>query len=82
MSDILEEIAKFILKYVIWLFLACTGEVVLFVITFGRYKPTWKIYSEENGLSWSEIFSHLSFYVGVAFWIIVFVLVRKYFFSH
>ena len=81
MSDILEEIAKFILKYVIWLFLVCTGEVVLFVITFGKYKPSWKMYTEGKSLSWSEVFSHLSLYVGLAFWIIVIVLVRKYFFG-
>ena len=79
MSDILEEIVKFILKFIVGFLLICTGEVVLFVITFGRYKPTWKMYGEENGLSWSEIFSHFSLYVGLAFWIVVIVLLRKYF---
>ena len=81
MSDILEEIAKFILKFIIGLFLICTGEVILFVITFGKYKPSWKMFTKEDGLSWSEIFSHLSLYVGLAFWIIIIVLVRKYFFG-
>ena len=81
MSGILEEIAKFILKFIIGLFLICTGEVILFVITFGKYKPSWKMLTTEDDLSWSEIFSHLSLYVGLAFWIIIIVLVRKCFFG-
>jgi hypothetical protein len=81
MSDILEEIAKFILWVIVDIFLICTGEIVLYVITFGRRKPRWDLYAKEKSYSRFYIFTELSMYVGLAFWIIVIVLVRKYFFG-
>ena len=47
--------------------LCYTGEVTLFLVTFGRRRPDWGAPLEaEIG---EDIFRELSFYVGILIWI-------------
>ena len=52
-----------------------TGEIVLYVITFGNKKPRWNYYAEEKPSKF-VIFTSLSEWVGFIFWILVIILVR------
>ena len=52
-----------------------TGEIVLYVITFGNKKPRWNYYAEEKPSTF-VVFTSLSEWVGFIFWILVIILVR------
>ena len=68
MSDILEEIAKFLFRFVFEILCTWTGEIVPFLITFGKHKPRWNLYTKESP-SRFVIFSEISLWIGMAFWI-------------
>ena len=53
-----------------------TGEVILFVVTFGKHKPRWDLYTEESP-SRFVIFSEISMWIGMVFWFVVIVLAIK-----
>ena len=76
MTDIFEEIAEFLFHIVLEIFLTWTGEIVLFVITFGKHKPRWDLYTKESP-SRFVIFSEISLWIGMAFWIAVIALSFK-----
>ena len=64
----IEEAAKFILQVILEAFFTWTGEIVLFVLTFGKHKPRWDLYTKESP-SRFVIFSEVSLWIGIAFWI-------------
>lgn len=76
MTDILEEIAKFLFCFVFEILFTWTGEIVLFLITFGKHKPRWDFYTKESP-SRFVIFSEISLWIGMAFWITVIVVSYK-----
>lgn len=45
-----------------------TGEILLFVVTFGKKKPRWDYYAEENPSKF-VILTEISVWIGLAFWI-------------
>ncbi len=47
-----------------------TGEIVLFLVTFGRHKVRWDLYTRERPVKF-VVFSDLSTLVGFGFWIVV-----------
>ena len=54
-----------------------TGEIILYLFSFGGHKPRWGI-SAIMGRSWGlELISQLSAYIGAAFWLLVLVLLRN-----
>ena len=76
MSDILEEIAKFLVRFVFEILLTWTGEILLFLITLGRHKPRWDLYTKESPTRF-VIFSEISLWIGMAFWIAVIAVSYK-----
>lgn len=78
MGEIIEAIVRFILEalfhLIVEVFFIWTGEIVLFIITFGKHRPRWDLY-ENDSASRYVIFSELSFWVGVGFWLLVIVLI-------
>jgi hypothetical protein len=67
-ADIIEEIAKFTFRLIFEILFSCTGEIVLFIISFGKHKPRWDLYAEESPGRF-VIFSEISLWIGLAFWI-------------
>jgi hypothetical protein len=47
-SELFLEIIKIIFGAILQMFLVATGEAVLFVLTFGRRKPRWDLYTNDN----------------------------------
>ena len=75
LSDIIEEIVWFLFHLIFDIIFFYTGEIVLYVITFGRKKPRWDYYVEEKPSKF-VIFTSLSEWVGIVFWILLIVVVR------
>lgn len=76
MAAIIEEVAKLILRLIFAFLLTWTGEIVLFVITLGRHKPRWDLYAKETPARFA-IFSEISLWIGVAFWIAAVALLYR-----
>lgn len=75
---IIEEIGKLILRVIFDVLFGWTGEIVLFVLTIGRHKPRWNLYGEESP-SRFVIFSNISSWIGMAFWVATIALLYKLF---
>lgn len=74
MSDIIEEIMKFLFEIICEFICYYTGEIVLFIITFGKHKPRWDYYSDDS-IRRFYIFTEISFWIGCFFWILVIFLI-------
>jgi hypothetical protein len=70
MAAIIEEVAKFILRLIFEFLFAWTGEIVLFIVTLGRHKPRWDLYTKESPMRF-VLFSDISLWIGMAFWVVV-----------
>ena len=70
MTEILEAIVKFILRFVCEVFLTWTGEIVLFIFTFGKHSPRWDLYTRESPGRF-VVFSEISLWIGFATWAVV-----------
>ncbi len=78
MVDFIFEIIKAIVYVVLSLWCAWTGEIVLFIITFGRHKPQWDLYTKKPTGRF-VIFSESVLWIGIAFWIAVIAIFYKLF---
>ena len=58
----------------LWSLFTWTGEVILFIVTLGRYKPRWDFYTNSEALEKTLMFFILSPLLGAAFWIVVVAL--------
>jgi len=72
----IEEAGKFILQIIFEIFFTWTGELVLFILTFGKHKPRWDLYTKESP-SRFVIFSEVSLWIGIAFWIAAIAITYK-----
>jgi hypothetical protein len=72
----LEVMSEFLGWLVCDVFLTLTGEGILYTVTLGRHKIRWDLYADEPATK-SVVFSELSFWIGVAFWIAVIALVYR-----
>jgi len=70
MGNILIDIIAFLLRIIFELLFTWTGEVLLFLVTMGWHKPRWDFYMSESPFRF-VIFSEISFWIGVAFWLTV-----------
>ena len=70
MTDFLEEIVKFLFRFIFEILFIWTGEIVLLLVTFGKHKPRWDLYIEESPGRF-VIFSEISLWIGMAFWIAI-----------
>ncbi|OIO55078.1 MAG: hypothetical protein COX57_01730 [Alphaproteobacteria bacterium CG_4_10_14_0_2_um_filter_63_37] len=51
-----------------------TGEIILFIVSFGKHRPRWDLYQTERGSRWA-FFSEISWWIGALFWLGVMVAV-------
>ena len=65
-----EEIFEFVLWLVVNVLFLWTGEIVLFVVSGGRHKPRWDLYSWRDSITF-EVLRKLSFWLGFSFWVLV-----------
>jgi hypothetical protein len=68
MAAIVEEVAKFIFHLIFEVVFTWTGEIVLYVLTFGKHKPRRDLYTKESPVRF-VLFSEISFWIGIAVWI-------------
>jgi hypothetical protein len=74
--DILKDIIRLLFGFVLEILFSWTGECVLFITTLGRHKPRWDIYAKESP-SRFVIFSEISLWIGVAFWMVMIAVIYK-----
>ena len=87
-DDIAEGIAKTIfrgtLRFIFGILIEAvffyTGEIVLFILTFGRKKPRWDYYADVSAPKW-VLFTEISTWIGIAFWVVIVWLIKMLFFS-
>jgi len=74
---ILDEIFEFIFEmiFVLIIEIICfnTGEIIVYILTFGRKKPQWD-YIKNNKFSKRALLTETTILVGLIFWIIVIIL--------
>lgn len=68
---------KFISELLFDILFFYTGEILLFIVTFGHKKPRWDYYTNERGSKF-VIFSELSEWIGILFWFSVAFLIVKF----
>jgi len=74
-AAIIEEVGKLVLRLIFGFLFAWRGEIVLFVVTLGRHKPRWDLYTKDSTVRF-VLFSDIRFWIGMAFWVVVAVLYR------
>ena len=72
LDDVVESVVKFVFHIILEIICFYTGEIILFIITFGRKKPSWDYYSDVSLSKWI-IFTEISFWIGAIFWILVII---------
>ncbi|MBM3861742.1 MAG: hypothetical protein FJ395_19125 [Verrucomicrobia bacterium] len=77
MSAAAEAIIEFVIRLIIDFIFTWTGEIVLFVVTFGKRKPSWDLHSREDAGTFVFL-SELSFWIGFTFWLLVGYLIYKF----
>jgi hypothetical protein len=60
---------------VFFLSLTWTGEVLRCLFTLGHHRPVWNLHSIKS-FSGLGLMAEISMYLGVAFWLLVAVLIR------
>ena len=75
LDDIAEGSIKAIFRFIIHLLFEIvffyTGEIILYVISFGQKKPRWDYYAEERPTLF-VLFSEISIFIGIAAWLFIF----------
>ena len=68
MAEIIFYIIKGIARFVIEIPFIYTGEILMYLGSFGRRKPRWDLYLEDSASKFI-IFTKISLWLGAAFWI-------------
>jgi hypothetical protein len=53
-----------------------TGEIILYIVSFGNRKPRWNMYEDEPPHRWA-VLTELSAWIGMVFWIAVGFLLHR-----
>ena len=80
-KTIFKGILRFLFELIVELLLFYTGEIVLFVLfilTFGKKKPRWNYYADKSPSKW-VIFTELSTWIGIAFWLLIAWFINRVF---
>lgn len=64
----IEGIIQFIFHVVVEIFMIGTGELILFILTFGKRTPVWGK-NRKGGSIKLAIFIDFSFIIGFVFWL-------------
>jgi hypothetical protein len=75
-GDIVAGILEFLFRAFVEIFLFYTGELILFVLSLGKKKPRWNFYANESPPKF-VIFSEISVWIGIAFWLLVFWFINN-----
>jgi hypothetical protein len=59
-KTIFKGILRFLFELIVELLFFYTGEIVLFILTFGKKKPRWNYYTDESSSKW-VIFTELNY---------------------
>jgi hypothetical protein len=70
-------VLEFLFEVVFEAIFCWTGEIILFVLTFGKHKPRWDLYTDDSP-SRFVIFSEISMWIGMVFWFVVLIGVIKF----
>jgi hypothetical protein len=70
LDDVVEGVVGFLFHLFVEIICFYTGEIILYVITFGRKKPRWDYYSDASPSKWI-ILTEVSTWIGIIFWILV-----------
>jgi hypothetical protein len=73
-DDALEFAIRIFFEY----FFFYTGEIVLFILTFGKRKPRWDYYLNERASKF-VIFTEISMWIGFLSWFFIIGFVVKVF---
>jgi len=76
MEDIILGIGKFLGRFFLEIPIMWTGEILLFLFSFGKRKPRWDLYADESGGKF-VIFTDISLWIGAIFWFGVIVVIIK-----
>lgn len=76
MYYVYEELSNFFFRLLFGRLLFCTGEMIRFMIRMGRYRPQWHLYANTKKGDYT-VFNHVSLWIGVGFWVIVFFLISR-----
>jgi len=59
-----------------------TGELLLYIVTFGKHSIRHFINKSDRAGHYarSQLYFEASYYIGIAFWVTLFVAVKKYLF--
>ena len=77
---ILKGILRFLFQLIIEFIFFYTGEIMLFIATVGKRKPRWNYYTDESASKF-VIFTELSTWLGIAFWLVIAWLINSIFIS-
>ena len=75
-DDIVKGVLRFLFDLFFEIILFYTGEFILYFITFGRKKPRWDYYLDSSPTIF-VIFTEISVWVGLLFWILVAFLIAR-----
>jgi len=70
LDEIAEGIVKLIFQFILETICFYTGEIILFILSFGRKKPRWDYYSDTSLSKWI-ILTEISLWIGAAFWVLI-----------
>lgn len=79
LDDIAEVLLEFLFPRIIEIVCFYTGEFVLYVITLGHKKVRWDFYVNASPAKFI-IFTEISVWIGMFFWIFVIGLIARTFF--
>ena len=71
MQIIIEFLAYFVLNIIIAIFGFYTGEIIIFIVSFGKKKIRWNFYRDLTDSSIFIIVTELSIWIGFIFWMCV-----------
>ncbi len=77
---IFKGILRFLFQLLVEFIFFYTGEIVLFIATLGKKKPRWNYYADES-TSRFVIFTEVSTWLGIIFWLFIAWLINSIFIS-
>ena len=79
-DDFLKIIVTFVFKLIFEVIGFYTGEVLLFLLSFGRKKIRWDFYAEEKPSKFVYL-TEASVWIGGIFWICIILFSHSFFFK-
>jgi len=69
-------VSEFLFEVVFGAIFCWTGEIILFVVTLGKYKPRWDLYTKDSPSRFVTFFE-ISLWIGMMFWFVILVVIIK-----